>query len=56
VARSFERIHPWAPQRRPELREQPGVGQQLIPDLRREQLEFRIELLMKDDRPDHARI
>jgi hypothetical protein len=52
VARSFERVHPRPPQRRPEPREQPGVGQQLVLDLRREQLEFRVEPLMKDNRLD----
>jgi hypothetical protein len=30
------------------------VGQQLVLDFLREQLEFRVDLLMKDDRPDLA--
>jgi hypothetical protein len=53
VARSLERIHPGPSQRRAKLREQLGVSQQLVLHRCGEQLEFRVELVMEDNRPDH---
>jgi hypothetical protein len=42
VARSFEPIHLGPPERQAKPREQLGLGRQLVLDLRREQLEFRV--------------
>ncbi len=54
VARSVQRVHPWAPKRRAEFFKQPCLGKQLVLDHGRQFIEFRVEGLIDADHPAHS--